>query len=349
MSTATDELINAYLAELEREAARLPWNARTELLEDVRSHIEVAVAEIRAAAGRGSAAAGGPDGAAELGSDGEVGLSLGDGALQSPADAPSAESSPGIRADADEVAQVRAMLAALGEPSEIVAAALADDPFASAPPSPADPTSELYPAGPDLYRPPTRQSAPYPLGTAEVGAIALLLLGGFIAGIGWVMGAVLLWTSTRWTRLEKLIGTLVLPGGIAGGLLTFTSARGGSYGRCDGAHCVTVHTGWNPPGWLFATLIAISVLAPAATAVFLVNRARLRPGIAPASSVALAIIAGVGTLGVLAAVGLVAVSSSSGRVGHATPAPLDYSGDPVSGYVVPVSSPAQPVSSASTP
>jgi hypothetical protein len=253
-----------------------------------------------------------------------------------------------------ETSQVRAMLAALGEPSEIVAAALADDPAASAsagPSYPAYPTPDTSSTGPDHYRPPTRQSPPYPLDTADVGAVTLLLLGGFLAGIGWVVGVVLLWTSTRWTRTEKLIGTLILPGGIAGGLLTFASATSGSYGRCDGTgHCVTIHTGWNPPGWLAATTVVVVLLAPAATAVFLVNRARQHPGIAPISRTGLAIMAGVGTVGLLAVVGLLfATSGSQAHTSGPTPAPLDFSGGPASGYVEPVSSPAQTSSSASTP
>jgi hypothetical protein len=51
-------------------------------------------------------------------------------------------------------------------------------------------------------------------GKREWLAIPLLLLGGFIAGIGWVVGAVLLWTSRIWTLRDKLIGTLVMPGGL---------------------------------------------------------------------------------------------------------------------------------------
>ena len=340
MSGATDERINAYLAELEREAAWRPWNAQTELLEDVRSHIEVAVAEIREGGG------------AEVGS--EV------GEVPSP----------------DETSQVRAMLSALGEPGEIVDAALVDHPTASggfgasgasggssasggggasagAGESGLPTASGAYgidtgamSASPELHTYPigVRQSPPYPLGTADIAAVALLLLGGFLAGIGWVVGAVLLWTSTRWTRAEKLIGTLILPGGIGVGLFVLGWARAGSYTNCsESGHCVTVHTGWNPPGWLaLFTLLAI-VLAPAVTAVFLVNRARRRPGISPASRAGLAVIAGLGSLGLLIAVGLVAVTGSATKSpGPAGPYPrpaVEYSGSSDSGYAVPISSP----------
>jgi len=377
MSTATDELITAYLTDLEREASRLPWHARTELLEDVRSHIEVALAELREAARGG--------GAGEVGdgeSDGGVaGLSagtgtgaFGPGASGSGGDAASSDDVAGSLAGdvigaadpstgsadvapngaagsagvatpslspADELTQVRAILAALGDPSEIVAAALADYP----PPLPLAP---VYPAPAPQ---PAFQGPPYPLGTLDVCAVTLLLLGGFLAGIGWFIGAVLLWTSPRWSRLEKLIGTLILPGGIAGGLLAFAASHSGSYTNCDGlGHCVTTHTGWNPPGWLAATTVALILAAPAATAVYLVNRAHLRPGPA-ASRVSLAIIAGVGAAGLLALTGLlVATSTISAGGGHASPAPAVGGGPaPESGYVIPVSSPTQPSSSASAP
>jgi hypothetical protein len=48
----------------------------------------------------------------------------------------------------------------------------------------------------------------------EVIALVLLLLGGFMFLIGWVVGVVLLWVSDVWTSREKLLGTLVLPFGL---------------------------------------------------------------------------------------------------------------------------------------
>ncbi|MDX6315571.1 MAG: hypothetical protein QOF44_5035, partial [Streptomyces sp.] len=53
--------------------------------------------------------------------------------------------------------------------------------------------------------------------------------GGFLLGIGWVVGLVLLWSSRRWTPIDKLLGTLLVPGGLAlpvlaaGGLLFASS------------------------------------------------------------------------------------------------------------------------------
>ena len=53
-------------------------------------------------------------------------------------------------------------------------------------------------------------------GPRETFAIALLLIGGVVLpAIGWLVGAVLLWTSRVWNARDKLIGTLLLPGGLA--------------------------------------------------------------------------------------------------------------------------------------
>lgn len=49
----------------------------------------------------------------------------------------------------------------------------------------------------------------------EVVALWLLLIGGIILPVlGWIIGVVILWASERWTRRDKLIGTLVVPGGL---------------------------------------------------------------------------------------------------------------------------------------
>lgn len=82
--------------------------------------------------------------------------------------------------------EVREALDRLGDPEEIVAEA-------------AGPPEEVH----------ERR------GTHEWAAIILLLAGGFLLGVGWIVGAVLLWTSKAWTVRDKLIGTLLVPGGLA--------------------------------------------------------------------------------------------------------------------------------------
>lgn len=49
----------------------------------------------------------------------------------------------------------------------------------------------------------------------EVTALVLLPIGGVIVPIvGWLVGAILLWVSDAWTTRDKLLGTLVVPGGL---------------------------------------------------------------------------------------------------------------------------------------
>ena len=53
-------------------------------------------------------------------------------------------------------------------------------------------------------------------GALETATLVLLLIGGLILPIiGWIVGAVLLWISNVWTTRDKLIGTLIVPGGLA--------------------------------------------------------------------------------------------------------------------------------------
>ena len=47
----------------------------------------------------------------------------------------------------------------------------------------------------------------------EVAAVVMLTLGSLIPVIGWAVGVVLLWNSSPWRRSEKLLGTLIFPGG----------------------------------------------------------------------------------------------------------------------------------------
>lgn len=53
------------------------------------------------------------------------------------------------------------------------------------------------------------------MGAQEWLAVILLPLGGFVFGVGWIAGVILLWTSRAWTTLDKVIGTVVIPGGLA--------------------------------------------------------------------------------------------------------------------------------------
>lgn len=49
----------------------------------------------------------------------------------------------------------------------------------------------------------------------DIATIVLLLVGGFALGVGWIVGVILLWVSDTWRTRDKLLGTLLLPGGLA--------------------------------------------------------------------------------------------------------------------------------------
>ncbi|MGC4942091.1 HAAS signaling domain-containing protein [Kribbella sp. DT2] len=143
--------------------------------------------------------------------------------------------------------EVRAMLARLGDPDEIVAAA----------------TDGLV----MVKRQPRFRSR-------DVATLLLLSFGGFLYLLGWVAGVALLWTSDRWTREEKLLGTLVLPFGFLPvallGTLSTAACRADLNGEILGCG------GYTYPGW-FQVPIMIALAAVQLVALFvLVKNARPR-------------------------------------------------------------------------
>ena len=68
----------------------------------------------------------------------------------------------------------------------------------------------------------------------ETAAVVLLLVGGFAAGIGWIAGVVLLWNSRIWTTRDKLIGTLIVPGGLAAAVPALLLGTSPTTERCFG-------------------------------------------------------------------------------------------------------------------
>ncbi|MGW6200523.1 HAAS signaling domain-containing protein [Kribbella sp. NPDC055110] len=126
---------------------------------------------------------------------------------------------------------VRRMLQRLGDPDDLVAAS----------------TDGLVLV--DRYRPTFRGR--------EVLALTLLALGGFLVLVGWVVGAVLLWTSDRWTRGEKWLGTLVWP-----------------FGFVFVYFIVTLQTGFTLPVWLGIPIAILVGLAPLVVLGLLIKNAR---------------------------------------------------------------------------
>lgn len=121
---------------------------------------------------------------------------------------------------------------------------------------------------------------PRRVGRQEWFAIILLLVGGFILFVGWVAGVVLLWRSRAWTVREKLVGTLLLPGGVATALWvglvvgthgvdcgTFHAHAGATAVSCTGGSSTISNA-------LTAALLIALVLVPIGSAVFLMRRAR---------------------------------------------------------------------------
>ena len=59
----------------------------------------------------------------------------------------------------------------------------------------------------------------------------LLALGGLFGGVGWLFGLYGVWTSKVWRPVDKVLGSLIFPGGIA--IFLFTKASS------DSAACVS--------------------------------------------------------------------------------------------------------------
>ncbi len=118
-------------------------------------------------------------------------------------------------------------------------------------------------------------------------AISFLLIGGFILIVGWFVGVVLLWSSKAWTLRDKLIGTLVIPGGLATAAILLFGGVGGttSGGSCDtvtpvGSHGVkAVNAGSECASsggninYFALVLLVLLVVLPILTAIYLGRRA----------------------------------------------------------------------------
>lgn len=112
-------------------------------------------------------------------------------------------------------------------------------------------------------------------------SILLLLVGGFLLGVGWIIGVVMLWTSTVWNRRDKLIGTFLLPGGL---LPLFFLLRAvadtsgsttkvcGGVGGIDPSVCTytSTHSGLTAP--VGVPLLVAALVIPIATAIHLSRR-----------------------------------------------------------------------------
>jgi uncharacterized membrane protein len=185
----------------------------------------------------------------------------------------------------DSPMAVRNILDRLGDPAEIVRTA------ADAPPAGTDWTADAD----------TTVGTPGRLGALEIAAVLFLLFGGIVIPfLGWLVGVVLLWLSPRWTSRDKLLGTLVWPGGLLAPVMVAVGIGAAglvatSETICDSGpvtvapvnstatsvhqaatHCTTA--GASPPAWLVITLavvlMALAVAGPVWTASRLLRRGR---------------------------------------------------------------------------
>jgi hypothetical protein len=117
---------------------------------------------------------------------------------------------------------------------------------------------------------------PASAGKLEWAVVFLLPLGGIVIPIlGWILAVILLWASRVWTTREKLIGTLLVPGGLSSILFlnlivgAQTCTSGGSAGHQGPQHC----TGTPLPNFVALALMIAFVIAGIATPIFLARRA----------------------------------------------------------------------------
>jgi hypothetical protein len=122
--------------------------------------------------------------------------------------------------------------------------------------------------------------------------VILLPLGGFVLGVGWLVGLILLWSSHLWTTRDKLIGTLVVPGGLLTAFYVLVvTASSTTTGSCSGygipvdpstgraighgrIHCTSAGGPSTATSVLQILLAAILILGPIASAIYLARRAR---------------------------------------------------------------------------
>jgi uncharacterized membrane protein len=163
------------------------------------------------------------------------------------------------RAELDDQSQssVMTLLDNLGTPEEIAAAAGAGL-------VPGEPTSPV-----------ARKGSREPI------TIALLLFGGFLFLVGWFVGIFMLWTSDVWRVREKLLGTLLIPGGL---LFPVWYAFGPGK-SVFGASCVqNIPAGRTPlpgcasstpPSWGGIALLVVALMVPVIVAVHLYRTCRV--------------------------------------------------------------------------
>ena len=124
-----------------------------------------------------------------------------------------------------------------------------------------------------------RFGTPRQTGWKEIAALILLPIGGVVLPVlGWLVGVVLLWVSDAWNTRDKVLGTLIVPGGLLVplGFLFLGSSESGCVEITSGGGPTTARTCSYESGtdWALLALVIFFVLAPLAMTAYLVRRMR---------------------------------------------------------------------------
>jgi hypothetical protein len=124
----------------------------------------------------------------------------------------------------------------------------------------------------------------------DISTVLLLMFGGFLAGVGWLVGVALLWTSPRWRSRDKWLATLVWPFGYAGllvvasvGLWTSSSVRTCTSTAVQaGSRAHETCSGGNGlPGWVGFLIFLALLVAPVLVAAQLLRSSNRQVAAAP--------------------------------------------------------------------
>jgi hypothetical protein len=113
-------------------------------------------------------------------------------------------------------------------------------------------------------------------GVREILTLILLPLGGFLYVIGWAVGAILLATSQVWTSREKVIGLLVVPGGLLPAFLFGLMGGGECSETMVNGRVVAESCSGGIPVWFAYAILAVLVVGPVWTVFFLLTRMNRR-------------------------------------------------------------------------
>jgi HAAS len=115
-------------------------------------------------------------------------------------------------------------------------------------------------------------------GAIEILALIGILVGGIVLPfIGWIIGLVLLWVSDAWTTRQKLLGTFVVPGGLAPGLFLLglgvvAEACSRVYDQSGALVSESCSNGSDLLGVVGPVIVIVLLIAPLATTAFLAVR-----------------------------------------------------------------------------